>query len=160
MAKNAITIVDGLKVHHSGILQIIDQLPQYFLPIVKNDISELLLSCPSLVALDQNKIIVGFLIWEARFTETELLWMAVVPSLRGQSVGSALLDSCLKSIDMAKPVFLRTATTDSEIPGTSFDGNAYQVTQDFFYSRGFTVLEKILGYWGPKNHCLIMRYAK
>lgn len=151
-------IVQGAPAHRDEALSIIDLLPDYFLPRVRDEIDPLFLSKPWLVSLDDAGQVAGFLVWDERASETELLWMAVHPSAQGRSIGSALLSACFQCIDLSKPVFLLTATTDSKIPGTAFDGTAYEKTYQFFASRGFVRVEVRQSYWGPENHCLVMRY--
>ncbi len=157
MAKTAITIVRGVDSHIAGALRVLGLLPRYFVPTVQQEVAGLLESRPWLAAVDPAGDVVGFLMWDERPHETELLWMAVHPQAKGNHVGSALLSNCLAGLDPSKPVYLLTATTDSKIPGTAFDGTAYEATERFFSQRGFVPAEVRKSYWGPMNHCLVMR---
>lgn len=159
MDKKTITLVEGSDSYVGSALGIIDALPRHFLPSVKAQIAPLFTTHPSLVAIDDSGNALGFLIWEVRPDETELLWMAVHPASQRQSVGSSLVRECLRRIDLNKAVILLTATTDSVIPGTEFDGAAYGRTLIFFESHGFVHGEVRLAFWGKQNHCLVMRYS-
>lgn len=83
------------------------------------------------VAIDDDQI-VGFLTWVNRGTETELMWMATLPTMAAASIGKRLFAYCFARIDLAKRVYLRTATNDSAIPGTTIDGTQYERTVAFF----------------------------
>lgn len=109
------------------------------------------------VSKSKHEVVAGFIIWRAEGKQAELLWMAVRPELGHRGIGRQLVERFLAEVKAYERVVLRTATTDSEIPGTDFHGKSYSATHRFFESVGFQDEEVIRSYWGPTNHCLLMR---
>ena len=112
------------------------------------------------VAVDDNKKVIGFLTWESNDVATELLWMATLESAASYQAGKRLLAYCFQQIDMSKRVFLRTATPDSVIDGTQFDGSAFFRTISYFEHMGFRQTSVERDFWRTGNHCLSMDLDK
>lgn len=107
------------------------------------------------VATVQGRV-VGFLIWSTNGEKMELLWLAVDPRSGRRRIGTSLVSSVLAEARTEDEVFLKTATTDSVVPGTLFEGSAYSATNEFFKTLGFDETARIERYWGPQNHALVM----
>lgn len=105
---------------------------------------------------ERNRQVLAFLIWDTNGSEIEMKWLAVAPFATGSGIGSSLVNAVIDSATTEKRVFLLTATTDSEIPGTRFRGSDFSATIRFFEGLGFSkasVIEKI---WGERNNALLM----
>lgn len=98
--------------------------------------------------------LLGFSIWRTDGCELELLWIAVEPSQVGIGIGRSIVQAVLCQRSHEHRVFLRTATTDSIIPDTSFNGAAYEATHRFFQNLGFIFGARHEGYWGAQNHMI------
>jgi ribosomal protein S18 acetylase RimI-like enzyme len=114
----------------------------------------------TLVCEAENGGLLGFMVWSTDGKELELLWSAVEPTEAGKGIGSAIVRAVLAERRQERRAFGRTATVDSQIPGTTFDGGAYVATHRFFERLGFRLTTRHDGYWGPTNHMVIieMRY--
>jgi len=100
--------------------------------------------------------LLGFVIWNTDGRELELIWMAVDPLYTRRGIGSGIVRAVLCHRTTENRVFLRTASTDAVIPGTSFDSSAYRGTNKFFSHLGFIEAGRITDFWGSGDHCLIM----
>ena len=103
--------------------------------------------------------VVAFLTWREDASEVELLWQAKVPGFRVVSTAKELIAYVLSTVPPQKRVFLRMATPDSVIPGTSFQGDCYAAVNRLLRRLGFRNERVEVGYWGPTNHSLVMVYA-
>lgn len=110
----------------------------------------------TLVCQAENEKLLGFMVWSTDGTEIELLWSAVEPTEAGKGIGSAIVRAVLAERRQERRVFGRTATTDSRIPGTGFDGGAYAATHRFFERLGFRLTTRHDRYWGPDNHMVVI----
>ncbi len=98
----------------------------------------------------------GFLIWTENQADIELLWLATHPTAIRKGIGRTLVAAVEARATSQRRFFLKTASTDSVIPGTTFDGPSYRGTHDFFTKLGYKPFELIPNGWGKGNHCLIM----
>jgi len=105
---------------------------------------------------EEDGRILGFMIWDTNGSEIEMKWLAVSPTATRRGIGSALVNAVLDSATTERRVFLLTATTDSVIPGTRFDGSAYADTIRFFERLGFRRARVLNQFWGAGNHALIL----
>lgn len=103
---------------------------------------------------EENGQIVGFMIWSTDGYDIEMKWLAVSPTATGRGIGSALVNAVLESASTERRIFLFTATTDSVIPGTAFDGSAFANTIRFFERLGFRRVGLLRDFWGQHNHAL------
>ena len=101
---------------------------------------------------DDGGTIAGFLVWSRQGNAVELQWMSVAESASRRGIGSALVHAAVANAAPSSRVFLLTATPDSVIPGSAFDGNAYVETIAFFESLGFRISARHERLWGPQNH--------
>ena len=130
--------------------------PEYFVPAGVAEIRYSMQHDPGAVARDDAGNVIGFLTWTVRRDETELMWMAALPSAATACVSKRLFQYCFERIDLSKRVYLCTATTDSVIPDTLFNARKFERTIALFEAYGFSRTEIRPSYWGPKNHCLVM----
>lgn len=138
---------------------VLRSLPKYYVEDAIPRIFEDLHTC-QLVLAEVDSETVGFMAWrDTDTTTTELLWMAVLPRFWSEGIGTRLTQYAIGKSHHSSRVFLRTASPDSVIEGTSFDGAAYVRTIQFFEYIGFVKTEVLRDYWGPGNHCLVMDYA-
>lgn len=101
---------------------------------------------------DDGGAIAGFLVWSRQGNIIELQWMSVAKSASGHGIGSALVHAVVSNAASSSRVFLLTATPDSVIPGSAFDGGAYIETIRFFEHLGFRISARHDRFWGPQNH--------
>lgn len=153
--KTGHSIRNGVEDDMSAIWQIIDAWPTHFVeaarPLIHRDFHE-----GKTLIYEEYGSPLGFIIWSGSETEIELLWLAVHPDVLRKGIGCSLVAAVEALITSQTRVFLKTATTDSVIPGTTFCGPAYQGTNDFFSKLGYKPIERILNGWQLGNHCLIM----
>ncbi len=138
-----------------SVLALIDAWPTHFVdaarPLVRKDFRE-----GRTFLCEEAGRALGFLTWKEVPDGVELLWMAVHPKAVGTGIGRSLVTEVERNTSPQKRVFLKTATTDSVLPGTVFSGPAYQGTNDFFVRLGYRPVERITDGWGPGNHVLVM----
>jgi len=139
----------------SEILSILDAWPTHFVAAAKELVSEVFAKHRTIVWEAQTRV-VGFLIWRDDDKEIEILWMAVAPNWSRKGIGSALVRSVMATAATQTRIFLRTATSDSIVPETRFDGKSYEATIRFYHRFGFANENIERDYWGPSNHSLIM----
>lgn len=137
------------------VLGIVGSRPSHFVPasypLIEADFRKL----PSYV-WENNGTLAGFIVWMNSASELELLWLAVDPEAAGAGIGGKLVDVAMSEVTTQHVILLKTASTDSEIPGTRFSGAAYKGTIEFFLRRGFREACRLESYWGPRNHCVIL----
>ncbi len=80
----------------------------------------------------------------------EISWLVVDKGLRGQSIGSRLIEYIIRDIKQTGYRLLEVKTL-SEID----DYEPYKITRDFYLKHGFILLETICPYpgWGPDDPC-------
>lgn len=138
---------------------VLRSLPKYYIegaiPHILED-----MNTSQLVLAEVGSETAGFMAWrDTDAATTELLWMAVLPRFWSEGIGTRLVRYAIGKSRHSSRVFLRTASPDSVIKGTSFDGKAYVRTIKFFEHIGFIRKAVLLDYWGPDNHCLLMDYT-
>jgi GNAT superfamily N-acetyltransferase len=100
--------------------------------------------------------VVGFLIWKADDKSAELLWMAVRKDLTRRGIGSRLVWALEARLETGTTILVKTATSDSSIPGTAFDASGFSETIRFYEAVGFLPKVLLPEHWGPTNHALLM----
>jgi ribosomal protein S18 acetylase RimI-like enzyme len=153
MTEAAVTLRKAEPSDLRAALDIVASRPAHFVPAVYPLIEADLIRHQALMAVADSRI-VGFLVWRVEGREIELLWMAVTPDFERKGVGTMLLRHVLNTASDKTHVYLLTATTDSTIPGTAFNGTLYSNTIRFFKRRGFMEEKILLGHWGASNHAL------
>lgn len=138
-----------------AILAIVTNRPAHFVAAAQPLICTAFSEHRTLVCVEKETLL-AFLIWSSSRSEIELLWLAVAPGHEHRGMGTALVRAVMETATTQSRVFLRTATTDSTIPGTTFNGTAYSHAIRFFESLNFAQEARVEGYWSPTNHCLIM----
>lgn len=137
------------------VLQVVASRPSHFAPasypLIEADFRKL----PSYV-WENNGTLAGFIVWMKSASELELLWLAVDPEAAGTGIGGKLVDAAMSEVTTQHVILLKTASPDSEIPGTRFSGAAYKGTIEFFVHRGFQEACRLESYWGPRNHCVVL----
>lgn len=81
----------------------------------------------------------------------EVHCMAVRPELRGQGVGSALLERAEAWLRGEGVRFLQVKTLSAASPD-----RGYAETRAFYLARGFSPLEELPELWDPFNPCLVL----
>lgn len=139
----------------TAILRLVDAWPSHFVesakPLINRDFQ-----AHNTIVFVKNEKVTGFLIWSIGNREIELRWLAVDPDHTRNKIGSGLVRHVMSSIKTENRIVLRTATTDSIISGTGFQGEAYEATHTFFERLGFLEERIIRDYWGESNHCLVL----
>lgn len=138
-----------------GVAQIVSAWPSHFVNTatmyIQRDFSE-----QQSAIFEEGGRAIGFIVWSSTALDIEVLWVAVHPLHVRKGVGTKLVDYVLSRRTTQMNVLVKTATEDSVIPGTEFDGSAYAGTDLFFRSQGFERICRITSYWGPENHCYLM----
>jgi ribosomal protein S18 acetylase RimI-like enzyme len=138
-----------------GIISIISSLPGYFVTAAGDAVRRSFPESNTAVAVRRNRI-VGFLMWRTDGVKIEILWAGVRSEEQRRGVGTAMFEALLEAVISETEVFVLTATPDSNIPGTQFDGSLYAGTADFYKRLGFKEIEILRGHWGEENHALKM----
>ena len=137
------------------VLEIVASHPTHFVPAAYSLIESDYRQFPSYV-WDEAGSVAGFIVWMSKALELELLWMAVHPQASGRGIGGQLVDAAIGEAQSQRVVLLKTASPDSQIPGTGFCGRAYRETIDFFIRRGFREACRLESYCGSQNHCVVL----
>lgn len=109
----------------------------------------------AMVALEDGRT-AGFILWTGSLDIVEILWIAVHPRHVRRGVGTALVEEVVRRSSGAREAIVKTATEDSEIPGTDLDGASFRGTHEFYQKLGFVPVDMMKGYWGPRNHALVL----
>jgi ribosomal protein S18 acetylase RimI-like enzyme len=136
------------------ILAIARAWPTHFVesayPLIKMDFLE-----QQSAVVEITETVRSFVVWSANAVELEILWLATDPDYIEQGLASKLLEVVISSAAGQRVVLAKTATLDSVIPNTDFEGSAFEQTHSFFYRNGFIEGCRLVSYWSETNHCLI-----
>ena len=113
-------------------------------------------SCsPAMVVLEDGRT-AGFILWTKSLDTVEILWIAVHPRHVRRGIGTTLVEQVIARSSDAEKAIVKTATVDSQIPGTDLNGDSFRGTHEFYHKLGFAPVEVLKGYWGPQNHALVL----
>ena len=130
-------------------------LPDYFNSSTHDEVRRAVLTHPSWVAIEDGEI-VGFVIAPRRFIAgAEITYAGVVPSHRGQGIGTALVERCLADLAADGVSMIEVKTLDA-----SAGYAPYVATRAFWERCGFIQIDCIdpLPGWDPGNPSAI--YAR
>lgn len=150
------SIRDGVPSDWPEIERLIRAWPTHFVEAAIPLVRQTFLQHQTILCVADHGNVLGFMIWRTDGRELELCWMAVDPHYTRRGIGGAILESVLLRRTTESRVFGETATTDSVIPNTNFDGSSYTSTHRFFAKFGFTLGSRHESYWGPRNHMVII----
>mgnify|MGYP003334720105 CR=1 FL=1 len=140
------------------ILAILNEWPKHFVGPARSMVTDDFNNHRTLI-FENHGTVEGFLIWREIDGKIEALWLAVMPHCCNHGIGRSLMNALFAIALPEQEIFLLTATTDSVVPNTTFDGPAYAATIRFFLGLGFKEIATVPNYWGPGNHCLVMAKA-
>jgi GNAT superfamily N-acetyltransferase len=121
----------------------------------RRECAEAVRSSAGLVAVEGDRVVVGFLTVVHHFPETsEITWMAVHADRRGRSIGRALIGRLTGELrDQGRRLLLvLTVSSLEEEPGID-DG--YHRTRAFYRSVGFVPARELPDLW-PGNKALLL----
>jgi GNAT superfamily N-acetyltransferase len=136
-------------------VDVVQALPDYFTPSTHDEVRRDVPRHPSWVAVEDGEI-VGFVLAPRRFMAgAEITFAAVVPSRRGNGIGTALIERCLADLAAEGVSMVEVKTLDA-----SSGYEPYVATRAFWERRGFVQIDCIdpLPGWDPGNPSAI--YAR
>jgi ribosomal protein S18 acetylase RimI-like enzyme len=137
------------------ILSIARSWPSHFTPQGLEAIAADFTRSSAMVALEGG-CTAGFILWTGSLDTVEILWIAVHPRHVRRGIGTALVEEVIRRSPDAGEAIVKTATEDSEIPGTDLDGASFRGTHEFYRKLGFEPVEVLKAYWAPNNHALVL----
>lgn len=155
MKAESISIRPAIPGDLKAVMEIVSAWPAHFVDAGKEMIVRDFAAHRSAVATIDGRV-AGFLNWRTDGEEMELLWLAVAPDVVRCGVATALVKYVMQRATTERHVFLLTATTDSNIPGTAFEGQQFAATNAFFEKLRFAEEKVLPSYWGEQNHALQM----
>jgi ribosomal protein S18 acetylase RimI-like enzyme len=133
-------------------IAIVESLPDYFTDDVPAKLERELAEHLGWVAVGPERV-VGFAVVERRSTRAaEIFWIAVDDAVRGQGVGSALVDRLVTELADDGVAVIEAKTLDA-----SADYEPYVATRAFWERHGFIQIDMIdpLPGWEPGNPAAI-----
>lgn len=106
---------------------------------------------PTILAVDEDEQVVGFLTLERHFpTAAEIHVMAIHPERHRQGLGRRLVSRAEQTLRGQGVRFLQVKTLSATSPDLY-----YARTREFYLSQGFTPLEEMSTLWSEHNPCLV-----
>lgn len=136
-----------------GCVAVLERLPDWFTPDTHGEVRQHFAAAVTWVAVDDDDAIIGFVLAESRYPGVaELLFAGVVPELRNQGVGTALVEAALADLAGQGIEIVEVKTLDARA-----GYEPYVATRAFWTSRGFRQIDCIdpLPGWAPGNPAAI-----